>query len=135
MHPNGWTWCRYFLEPGLYAAYLSRIQRHFDSDRLKIMLYDDLCTQPEAFIQDYYAWLGVEAGFEPSCLHHHINPDAPETDPDKLSSPLREFMQEFYRQRFPMWKFKGIWVIVRPNSTGKDLTDGSRKFIICRQFA
>ena len=38
-------------------------------------------------------------------------------------------------QRFPMWKFKGIWVIVRPNSTGKDLTDGSRKFIICRQFA
>jgi hypothetical protein len=26
-HPNGWTWCRMWLEPGLYAAQLQRIRR------------------------------------------------------------------------------------------------------------
>lgn len=98
MHPNGWSYCWKFLQPGLYAAHLRRIQQRIPPERLKILLYDDLCADPQEFIRDYYAWLGVDADFEPPCAQRRINPDTAEADIAELTPELRQHMHAFFRQ-------------------------------------
>ena len=97
-HPNGWTWCRMWLEPGLYAAHLKRIRRLFLDQRLHVMLYDDLCTDPAGLLAGFYEFCGVDPSFRPDCLRRHINPDTPETDPAELPQELREPLRSFYRE-------------------------------------
>ena len=96
MHPNGWGWCRLYLEPGLYAACIGRIRERFPSEQVKIMLYEDLYADQEGFIREYYNWLGVDPDFEPPCLRSDVNPDTPETDTDRMSPGLRDFLSGFY---------------------------------------
>jgi hypothetical protein len=97
-HPNGWTWCRMWLEPGLYAAHLRRIQRLVPERRLHVMLYDDLCSDPETLLHGFFGFLGVDPAFRPDCLRTDINPDTAETDPANLTPELRGQLRAFYRQ-------------------------------------
>jgi AraC-like DNA-binding protein len=98
MHPNGWGWCRQYLEPGLYAACLRRIQDRSPAGQVKIMLHEDLCADPEGFIREYFHWLGVKPDFKPPCLRSDVNPDTPETDVSRMSPDLRDFLRGFYRE-------------------------------------
>jgi hypothetical protein len=97
-HPNGWTWCRMWLEPGLYAAHLRRVRRLIPEERLHVMLYDDLCADPEGLLKDFFGILGVDPAFRPECLRTDINPDTAETDPANLSAELRDRLRSFYRE-------------------------------------
>jgi hypothetical protein len=98
MHPNGWCQCRDLLEPGLYAAHLRRIYRQIPPERVRVLFYDDLGAAPHVFIRSYYAWLGVDSSFQPSCLQRDINPDTAEADVSELSPALRTFMVDYYQQ-------------------------------------
>ncbi len=97
-HPNGWVYCRMFLEPGLYAFHLNRLLRLFPRDRLHIALYDDLRRDPEGFLAEIFSFLEVDAEFRPDCLHTEINRDAPEADPEEMSEELREHIRAFYAE-------------------------------------
>src|SRR5262249_39419507 len=41
-----------FLQGGLYALHIARWRDHFPSNRLKIILYDDICAEPERVLAD-----------------------------------------------------------------------------------
>jgi hypothetical protein len=97
-HPNGWQWCRAWLEPGLYASHLRQIRERLPGERLYVMLYDDLRADPEDLLARYYAFLGVDSSFRPTCLHQDINPDTPETDPGKTPEAMRDYLREFFRE-------------------------------------
>lgn len=97
-HPNGWVWCRMMLEPGLYGFHLRQMRHCFPAERIHVMLYDDLCVDPQGVLARYFEFLGVDAAFRPGCLHRDINPDAPESDPASLPGELRAFLDSFYRE-------------------------------------
>jgi len=61
-----WQLFRLWLEPGFYASHLKRIYRHFSKDRVFVMIYDDLCADPSAFLRAYFRFLGVDETFTPS---------------------------------------------------------------------
>ena len=97
-HPNGWAWCRMWLEPGLYAAHLRRIRTVLSDVQMDVVLYDDLCSDPEGLLRGYFEFLGVDPAFRPDCLHRDINPDTEETDPASFTGELRQYLQSFYRE-------------------------------------
>jgi Sulfotransferase domain len=47
------------LDEGRYATHLRRYLRHFDRKSLHVVLFDDLQADPQAFLDDTTAWLGV----------------------------------------------------------------------------
>src|SRR5690606_23817256 len=55
-----WQYFRLWIEPAMYALHLTRLLRHFERDRVKILIYDDLVRDPVAFADDVFAFLGVE---------------------------------------------------------------------------
>ena len=97
-HPNGWVYCRMFLEPGLYAFHLERVRRYFPREQLHIALYDDLKGDPEALLADILEFIGADATFRPDCLYTDVNPEAPEANPSEMSDELREHIRGFYRE-------------------------------------
>jgi hypothetical protein len=97
-HPNGWVYCRMFLEPGLYAFHLNRVLRYFSPDQFHITLYDDLQADPKAFLSNIFSFLGIDPAFRPDCLHADVNPDVPEADPTSMSDDLRKHIRGFYAQ-------------------------------------
>lgn len=54
------------LRKGLYAQNLAAWYERFPAEQIKILIYEDALTQPLAFIQDLYAFLGVDASFVPN---------------------------------------------------------------------
>lgn len=96
-HPNGWVYCRMFLEPGLYAFHLNRVLRYFSAEQLHITIYDDLLNDPETFLSNIFTFLGADPTFRPECLHTDINPEAPQANPDDMSNDLHEHIRGFYR--------------------------------------
>lgn len=98
-HHHGHGWFRLWLAPGLYAFHLERIYRYFPRDQVLVMLYDDLCADPEGFLARFFGFLGVDPDFRPELLHTEVNPDAPEADPARDISPeLLEDLRGVYRQ-------------------------------------
>ena len=97
MHPNGWVYCRMFLEPGLYAFHLNRVLRHFPRDHLHIELYDDLVEDPESFLERTFGFIGADPNFRPECLRTDINPESPSADLSEMSNELRDHIKGFYR--------------------------------------
>ena len=98
MHPNGWVYCRMFLEPGLYAFHLNRVLRYFSHDQLYIALYDDLCADRDTFLSGLFSFLGIDSNFRPECLATDVNPDDSEADPASMSGELRSHIQGFYAE-------------------------------------
>ncbi|NEQ86410.1 MAG: sulfotransferase domain-containing protein, partial [Moorea sp. SIO2I5] len=53
------------LKKGLYSSQLSHFFETFNRDKIKVYLYDDLCKNPVALIQDMYRFIGVDETFIP----------------------------------------------------------------------
>tara|TARA_B100001123_G_scaffold176259_2_gene202196 strand:+ start:3853 stop:4683 length:831 start_codon:yes stop_codon:yes gene_type:complete len=96
-HPNGWVWGRAWLEPGLYAAAIRRVQARFPEDRLRVFVYEDLLRSPEEFLSSYFEYLEVDPSFVPACINREINPDTEETDPARMTDDLRTQLKAFFR--------------------------------------
>ena len=54
-----------YLQRGFYGAQLSEYFAHFPAEQIRVYLYDDLLTDPEALWQDLFAFLGVDTDFRP----------------------------------------------------------------------
>lgn len=61
------------LEQSLYAKQLAPYYTYFDPSRILVLIYEDSKKDPEAFIKNIYAFLGVSTDFVPSMLHESIN--------------------------------------------------------------
>ena len=49
-----------YIEKGKYTIQLKRYFQHFGPEQLLILLFDDLITQPQAFYQSIFRFLGVD---------------------------------------------------------------------------
>ena len=63
----------WFIETGFYADLLERWLQYFDRERFKIVLFDDLNTDPSLFIKNIFQFMGVDDEFQPRVLHERIN--------------------------------------------------------------
>lgn len=48
------------LDEGRYGTQLRRYLRHFDADRLHLTLFDDLGSDPQAYLDGITDWLGID---------------------------------------------------------------------------
>lgn len=56
----------FILRKGFYYAPLSYYFDRFGQEQVKVFFYDDLCDNPQKFMQDIYQYLEVNEQFEPN---------------------------------------------------------------------
>lgn len=60
-------WCGrgdYYIRAGFYARQLKGLFKHFDQQNIRIYLFDDFISSPEAIMSDIYRFLGVDESFQ-----------------------------------------------------------------------
>jgi hypothetical protein len=62
-----------YVEQGLYATHLKDWLRHFPSERILVVLLEDVERDPEAVSGAVYRFLGVNDGYVPSGLTNRYN--------------------------------------------------------------
>lgn len=58
---------------GLYWQQLQNVFRYFNKDRVLVLQYEDLCSDPEDELIKTYRFLGVDPGFMPKGLRKRVN--------------------------------------------------------------
>jgi len=58
---------------GMYADQIARVFRYYRPEQVRVCLYDDLVAAPLRFIQELYAFLGVDPTFSPSSVEVRYN--------------------------------------------------------------
>jgi len=61
------------LEPGFYAEHIERYLRHFPREQILCQLFDDLGSDPEAFLRQLLRFLEVDDSLRPSVLRQKVN--------------------------------------------------------------
>jgi hypothetical protein len=61
----GWSFIWHYRRMGLYSAQIERYYRAFARERLCIVLYDDLSSEPRAVLRDLFGFIGVDDRFVP----------------------------------------------------------------------
>ena len=62
-----------WVETGFYACHLEKYLEIFPRKQLLIQFFDDLESDPKAFMREIFEFSGVDANFLPSALNHKIN--------------------------------------------------------------
>ncbi|MEA2337365.1 MAG: hypothetical protein QOE82_1372 [Thermoanaerobaculia bacterium] len=62
-----------YFDDGLYYALLLRYMERFPASQIKVILFDDLAATPLPVVQDLYAFLGIDASFQPALTRHNIS--------------------------------------------------------------
>lgn len=62
-----------FIEEGFYVDHLKRYLGLFPEDQVLVLLFDDLKTDPAAFMSRIYRFIGVSGDFSSELLEHQIN--------------------------------------------------------------
>jgi hypothetical protein len=62
-----------WVEPGFYDTHIQRFEEQFDTDQIKLLLFDDLIEDDAAFIRDVYEFIGVDPEFTPSTIDERVN--------------------------------------------------------------
>jgi hypothetical protein len=68
--------CRRFpalIGRGLYCGHLDVVAEFFPSERVKVLLYDDLVARPGAFLDELYSFVGVRTGVRPEAMGTRYN--------------------------------------------------------------
>lgn len=61
------------IKEGFYADHLKRYYELFPPESILVLLYDELVTDPRAFLQRIFRFLGVDAEFETTAAAARIN--------------------------------------------------------------
>jgi len=64
------------IREGYYAEHLARFYELFPREQLLILLYDDLVSDPRAFLKRIYRFIGVDESFSSDLADHRINAGA-----------------------------------------------------------
>lgn len=63
----------YYTEKIKYQKYISNFTRYFDINRIKILLFEDLVTNPQSFLIDVLEFLEIDANFYFDINKYNIN--------------------------------------------------------------
>jgi hypothetical protein len=63
----------FFLKRGLFHSQLKKYYDLFPRDRIHVIVFDDILSDPNRVIREAYAFLGVRTDFIPSTLQKKIN--------------------------------------------------------------
>jgi len=63
---DGWHPIWHYIRRGLYAEQLKRYLSIFDSRNIRVYLFEDFVSEPEAMVMDLYRFLGVDEAFRPN---------------------------------------------------------------------
>jgi hypothetical protein len=69
---HNWSFFLQWASQGFYSLHLKRVWDIFPRERVLVMIFDDLESKPEWFVQQFFEYLGVDAGFTPAVLHQKV---------------------------------------------------------------
>jgi hypothetical protein len=98
LHHHGHGYFRLYAEPGFYARHLERIYGLVPRERVLVELHDDVQAGNAAFLRRYFAFLGVDPGFESPLAGEQVNPDTEDRMDDWVSPEFRQELGEVYRE-------------------------------------
>ena len=61
---KNWSPAMHYRQVGLYYNQIQRYLKTFDSEQIKIYLYDDLVEKPQAIYRDIFEFIGVDPNIE-----------------------------------------------------------------------
>jgi hypothetical protein len=100
---HSWQRFRMWVEPGYYHQHLTRVLRYFPRERVQVLVYDDLVSDPRAFAETVFSFLGVEPRVDLPSIDRIIGfprpekPDTPEGDLERGMPPdLRERLRQIF---------------------------------------
>jgi len=82
----------FYFHTGLYAAQVKRFMDHFGRDHVHIIIFEEFSREPARFVRGAYAFLGVDATFEPDIKIHNAS-----TDETPLALDVRQELLTLYR--------------------------------------
>ena len=99
LHPNRTTYFRAWLEPGFFARHLNNVFSLFPRERVLVMVFDDLESDPDTFLSRYFKFLGVDSAFVTNLIGQYVNPDTVEAHEYRgLSSAMRAELGRLFRE-------------------------------------
>lgn len=81
-----------FIAQGYYLSHINRYLRIFPQQQVKIILHDDIVSNPKLVIQELYDFLQVDQSFIPPSLQKQINATAPKIN--SFTSKNRTFINK-----------------------------------------
>jgi hypothetical protein len=106
-----WWGLRHYLRHGLYSRYLPRILEVFGRDRCRVLLYDDLVSSPDSFMDEVTDFLGVERiAFDLTRRHNQAPISKPALDASALASLHRFFRADVLRTQDIIGRDLGRWL-------------------------
>jgi hypothetical protein len=106
----GWGMLWHYKNAGFYSEQLARYYKVFKAEQLKVVLYDDLVSEPQRLIQDLFTFVGVDPDFEPDMTER----------PNATGVPKSQFMYRALRTLFIKQNpIKSISRLIFPRSVRK----------------
>jgi hypothetical protein len=62
-----------WVVPGFYHRHVLRFLEEFPTEQLKLVYFDDLVEDDEAFIRDIYEFVGADPSYTPSFIDERVN--------------------------------------------------------------
>jgi len=95
----GGSW-RTYVGWSMYADAICRYRELFGANQVKVILSNDLDTQPREVLGDVFEWLGVNSSFTPDVSRrHNVTPTRPQSSPAGARSLLHAAMPKRARER------------------------------------
>jgi hypothetical protein len=90
------------LDGSLYWRQIGLYRRHFSDERILVILFDDLVSDPGGVHRRVFEFLGVDPNVRVSPSRRALNPRAEETQDSRPVRALRDsFVGDLYRFAFP----------------------------------
>jgi hypothetical protein len=103
----GWGMLWHYTKAGFYHEQLSRYFRVFDSEQMKVVLYDDLISNVTALLKEIYSFLGVDPKFVADTSSR------PNVSGFPINQKYHKFLHRLFMENNPI---KGISRVVIPKS-------------------
>lgn len=117
---------------GLYYEQIARLSKFFPKEQIKILIYDDLKSDPKSFLKDVYSFLDVDCSFDPEALSRYENVKKPLPKNEKLYKLVRLVYQwiversSYSKEFFDELKRKGYFDIFYAVTRGGEHPQMSR---------
>lgn len=82
-----------YLQRGRYAEYISLYEKHFPQDNIKLILFEELITEP-GVLRDLFGTLGVHRDFVPNVFGQVVN--ASQKAAGEMTPALRDYLREYF---------------------------------------
>jgi hypothetical protein len=113
LYPNPRGFVRTYLDTGYYHEQILRYLRLFPREQLRVILFEDLVTDPAGLMRGLFEFVGADPRYAPRCDYTPLNQSAPgmldQTDNDILAwlvqhfHPHNELLSQFIGRNLDHW--------------------------------